>query len=59
MTFNELALMVQDLMEAIASFSRDDSEENWQRIISLCIQIDSAIETSYPQESETKNGRAI
>ena len=51
MTYNELALMVQDLMEAIASFSRDDSDENWQQIISKCIQIDSAIEMSYPQES--------
>ena len=52
MTYYELANMVQDLLELIANYSRDSSEENWNLIIAQSIQIDSKIEMSYPQESE-------
>ena len=48
----ELARMVQDLLELIANYSRDSSDENWDAIIRQSIQIDSLIEMSYPQESE-------
>lgn len=57
MTYNELANMVQDLLELLANYSRDPSEENWDLIIRQSIQIDSRIEMSYPQESETHNDR--
>lgn len=57
MTYYELANMVQDLLELIANYSRDPSDENWDLIIRQSIQIDSKIEMSYPQESETRNGR--
>ena len=55
MTYYELANMVQDLLELIANYSRDPSDENWNLIIHQSIQIDSKIEMSYPQESETHN----
>lgn len=57
MTYNELANMVQDLLELLANYSRDPSEENWDLIIRQSIQIDSRIEMSYPQESENHNDR--
>jgi len=57
MTYFELANMVQDLLELIANYSRDPSDENWNLIIRQSIQIDSRIEMSYPQESETQNDR--
>lgn len=57
MTYYELANMVHDLLELIANYSRDPSDENWDLIIRQSIQIDSRIEMSYPQESETRNGR--
>ncbi len=57
MTYYELANMVTDLLELIANYSRDPSDENWDLIIRQSIQIDSKIEMSYPQESETRNGR--
>lgn len=57
MTYYELANMVHDLLELIANYSRDPSDENWDLIIRQSIQIDSKIEMSYPQESETRNGR--
>jgi hypothetical protein len=59
MSYFELANMVSDLLELIANYSRDPSEENWDLIIRQSIQIDSKMEMSYPQESETKNGRPI
>jgi len=52
MTYFELANMVQDLLELIANYSRDPSDENWELIIRQSIQIDSKIEMSYPQEGE-------
>lgn len=55
MTYFELANMVQDLLELIANYSREPSDENWNLIIHQSIQIDSKIEMSYPQESETQN----
>jgi hypothetical protein len=57
MSYFELANMVHDLLELIANYSRDPSDENWDLIIRQSIQIDSKIEMSYPQESETRNGR--
>ena len=57
MTYFELASMVHDLLELIANYSRDPSDENWNLIIRQSIQIDSRIEMSYPQESETQNDR--
>jgi hypothetical protein len=59
MTFNELALMVSDLLELLANYSRDPTQENWELIIDQAIQIDSKMQMSYPQERETKNGRPI
>jgi len=59
MTFNELALMVSDLLELLANYSREPTQENWELIIDQAIQIDSKMQMSYPQESETKNGRPI
>ena len=59
MTFNELALMVSDLLELLANYSREPTQENWELIIHQSVQIDSKMEMSYPQESETKNGRPI
>jgi hypothetical protein len=59
MTFNELALMVADLLEMLANYSRDPTQENWELIIDQAIQIDSKMQMSYPQERETKNGRPI
>jgi hypothetical protein len=59
MTYNELALMVADLLEMLANYSREPTQENWELIIHQAIQIDSKMEMSYPQESETKNGRPI
>ena len=59
MTFNELALMVSDLLEMLANYSREPTQENWELIIHQAIQIDSKMEMSYPQERETKNGRPI
>ena len=57
MSYFELANMVHDLLELIANYSRDPSDENWNLIIHQSIQIDSKIEMSYPQESETHNDR--
>ena len=57
MTYYELANMVHDLLELITNYSREPSDENWNLIIRQSIQIDSKIEMSYPQESETRNGR--
>ena len=57
MSYFELANMVHDLLELIANYSRDPSDENWDLIIRQSIQIDSRIEMSYPQESETHNDR--
>ena len=48
----ELARMVQDLLELIANYSRNPSDENWEKIIHQSIQIDSHIEESYPQEKD-------
>ena len=59
MTFNELALMVSDLLELLANYSREPTQENWELIIDQAIQIDSKMQMSYPQERETKNGRPI
>ena len=59
MTYNELALMVSDLLELLANYSRDPTQENWELIIDQAIQIDSKMQMSYPQERETKNGRPI
>ena len=59
MTFNELALMVSDLLELLANYSRDPTQENWELIIDQAIQIDSKMQMSYPQERETENGRPI
>lgn len=59
MTFNELASMVRDLFEAIAEYSRDANDDNWHQVIAHCIQIDSKIDESYPQESENENDRTI
>lgn len=55
MSFFELANKVSDLLELIANYSRDPSDENWNKIIVQSIQLDSMIEASYPQESETQN----
>lgn len=52
MSYFELANKVSDLLELIANYSRDPSDENWNKIIVQSIQLDSMIETSYPQESE-------
>ena len=49
MTILELANMVSDLLEAIAEYSRDPSDENWEKIIRQSIQIDSHLEDIYPQ----------
>lgn len=57
MSFFELANKVSDLLELIANYSRDPSDENWNKIIVQSIQLDSMIEASYPQESETQNDR--
>jgi hypothetical protein len=51
----ELTTRVLDLLESIAEYSRDPSDENWERIILQSIQIDSLIEQSYPQESENND----
>lgn len=59
MTYNELALMVADLLEMLANYSREPTQENWELIIDQAIQIDSKMQMSYPQERETKNGRPI
>lgn len=48
----ELASMVQDLLELIANYSRDSSDENWEKIIHQSIQIDSHICDIYPQEKD-------
>lgn len=58
MSFFELANKVSDLLELIANYSRDPSDENWNKIIVQSIQLDSMIEASYPQESETQNDRS-
>jgi hypothetical protein len=59
MSYFELANMVSDLLELLANYSREPTQENWELIIHQAIQIDSKMEMSYPQESETKNGRPI
>ena len=51
--------MVRDLFEAIAEYSRDANDDNWHQVIAHCIQIDSKIDESYPQESENENDRTI